>query len=420
MPVRRAVRRILVSILATALGFLFLAFLLIQIEQHILRHRAQRLLADFHSIRLRQSTWSDAQSLIHKWYDFGEADGKCTETQCAYAIRLKDGITWLADIAGENWNDRLVRFHAYQLLERLGAHPSDLAITFIVQDGRIVRSSAFFEVQVPPHTTRTADDYGFALIIAAKTRSVLREHPDSKLTNGWILGDEEQLADHPDYKAGRPGGYKICEMGEITYTPFLAPSEIERLTSFNLDCMTRFRSCRTIEDILPAAKPWHLYDEDATAPGPNTPRPPSHPCTTAPRALGRDTQIALEVEAITMGTKLHPAKPPYTPAESYETSTVHLLRVLKGSSIQLPGENFLVRPFATTSPYDRPHQSEHLLPHHRYIVLFDADRFNKEEDVIATDWCGVLDDIPSVVASINEGLSQIDTLRRSEIVFTHR
>jgi hypothetical protein len=420
---RRVLKRILLTLVAIALAIPLLLFLSIQVEQRIVRHRAERLLADFHSIRLRQSTWQDAQALMQKWHAYGGADGECNESQCAYGIEVKDSALGLSEVHNEKWADRLYLFHVVRMLERLGAHPSELDVYFIVQDGKIVRSSTSFAVQDPPYTAGPNDYYGLLLVVEAKTRSVLRAYRPSKLRDDWALGDDEQLADHPDYKAARPLGCvsrENCDGAEITYTPFLDPSEIERLTSFNLACMTRFRSCTTVGDLLPVAQPWHLYEEGSIAPRPNTPQPSSHACTTAPRALGRDTLIALEVEALTTDTRLHPARPPYFPAASYETSTVRILSVLAGSPARHAGEDVTIRPFAATSSDDRPHLSEHLLPHHRYIILFNDDDFDKEEDTIETSWCGVLEDTPPVLAAINEGLSQVDTLRRHEYVLTQR
>jgi len=36
-------------------------------QQHLLRHRAEQLIADMHQIRLYRSTWADAERLIDRW-----------------------------------------------------------------------------------------------------------------------------------------------------------------------------------------------------------------------------------------------------------------------------------------------------------------------------------------------------------------
>ena len=43
-----------------------------------LRWRAEQLLADMHQIRLYQTTWADAQRLMHHWGAWGQYDGPCT------------------------------------------------------------------------------------------------------------------------------------------------------------------------------------------------------------------------------------------------------------------------------------------------------------------------------------------------------
>src|SRR5215469_15332375 len=75
--------------------FLFLvllAFLAVQIQQRTLRWRAERLLADMHQIRLYQSTWADAQRLMHRWGAWGHYDGSCTGASCTYKIELDNSI----------------------------------------------------------------------------------------------------------------------------------------------------------------------------------------------------------------------------------------------------------------------------------------------------------------------------------------
>jgi hypothetical protein len=76
------------------------------------------------------------------------------------------------------------------------------------------------------------------------------------------MGGDEQLADHPYYKAGRPGGCDAnCEEAVVTYSTRTPSSEIDRLTSFNFSCLTQFSSCMELDQLLPAAKDWHLYHE---------------------------------------------------------------------------------------------------------------------------------------------------------------
>ena len=70
------------------LSLVLLTFLAVQIQQRMLRWRAERLLADMHQIRLYQSTWADAQRLMHRWGAWGHYDGSCTAASCKYEIEM--------------------------------------------------------------------------------------------------------------------------------------------------------------------------------------------------------------------------------------------------------------------------------------------------------------------------------------------
>ncbi len=87
-------RRWAVRIASLAGGLFFslllLTFLAVQIQQRMLRWRAERLSADIHQIRLYQSTWADAQRLMHRWGTWGHYNGSCTSESCTYNISLSN------------------------------------------------------------------------------------------------------------------------------------------------------------------------------------------------------------------------------------------------------------------------------------------------------------------------------------------
>ena len=57
----RIVLRTLKVSLLLIVSFTVVAFALVRVQQYVFRHRAERLLADFQSMRLHESTWVDAQ-----------------------------------------------------------------------------------------------------------------------------------------------------------------------------------------------------------------------------------------------------------------------------------------------------------------------------------------------------------------------
>ena len=86
---KRAVRLVLFAG-GVVLSLVLIAFLAVQTQQRMLRWRAERLLADMHQIRLYQSTWADAQRLMHRWGTWGHYNGSCTSESCTYNISLSN------------------------------------------------------------------------------------------------------------------------------------------------------------------------------------------------------------------------------------------------------------------------------------------------------------------------------------------
>src|ERR1035437_3885420 len=64
----------------------------VQVQQHILRWRAERLLADIREIQMGKSTWADAQRLMTRWGEWGAYEGSCTAERCDYQIVLQDSF----------------------------------------------------------------------------------------------------------------------------------------------------------------------------------------------------------------------------------------------------------------------------------------------------------------------------------------
>ncbi len=106
--------------------------------------------------------------------------------------------------------------------------------------------------------------HGLSLSVPGVTRDFIGHWR----THSCHMGGAEGLAGHPYYKVGRPGGCKIQLPDRVVYySTHTPPAEIERLTSYDFSCFTRFNPCKHIEDLLPAAKEWHLYDnEDESSP----------------------------------------------------------------------------------------------------------------------------------------------------------
>jgi hypothetical protein len=67
----------------------------VQIQQHIFRWRAERLLADMRELQSHKSTWVDAQKIMERWGAWGSYEGACAAERCEYRLIIVDTISAL-------------------------------------------------------------------------------------------------------------------------------------------------------------------------------------------------------------------------------------------------------------------------------------------------------------------------------------
>jgi hypothetical protein len=382
-----------------ALAVALLTFMAVQIQQWMLRWRAERLMADMHRIRLYQSTWADAQRLMNRWGTWGHYDGSCTAESCRYEIDLMDA-SWQSWDGGRrgigNW---LLRHHApYVLYHWLGGRYAIVHYAFIVQDGTIWRTSTWVNISVAPEFL-DKDDFDYVLIVGAKSKQALRQSEGS----GWVLGRDEQLAEHPYYKAGRPGGCEGCLMAGITYSAHTPQSEIVRLTSFDFSCLTRLISCKRPEDLLPVAREWHLYDYlDSGYQEPPYLLPSPYTCNLPLWAVARDAGTVVVVDALSISEAKENN-------HSYELTKVRVDSYLKGASHWSIGSVINVG------------AAWQMTPGKRYVILPSEffygipDGSGSATDPIFPFRCGVQEDTPEVRRELEKGFAQNDNLRGPEL-----
>jgi hypothetical protein len=203
----------------------------------------------------------------------------------------------------------------------------------------------------------------------------------------------------------------------VTYSTHTPQSEIQRLTSFDFSCLTRLVACRVPEDLLPAAREWHLYGElepDYRAPG--TSQSPPKPCDIPIWAVGRDAVAAFVVDAIPTAEQ---EKAAYQKENSgadamYEAANVRLVEQLKGTSTWTPGTVVEADTFPGIHFNPPPQPPEHLALGNRYILLPSGVYRGKEESLFM-ERCGVQKDTPEVRRELERGFAQNDNLRGSEL-----
>jgi hypothetical protein len=394
------------------LSLVLITFLIVQIQLIMSRWRAERLSADMHQIRLYQSNWADAQRLMHRWGAWGHYDGSCTAADCRYAIRMGTIRYSNPYTPSRPWLDWLSAHDRLNLYQWLGGRDVAFFASFTVHDGTIWRTGSGIGVDVPTRRIRRDNDWPSTLSISAE--SYQRLHRTLENWTPFIGDSEDELAQHPYYKVGRPGGCMInCQIGIAYYSTHTPQSEIIRLTSYDFSCFTRFNPCAHIEDLLPAAKEWHLYD-NAYESSPSVPRPGPlpPPCSNIPVwAQARDARYVLAVEALSTEIAKH--------HEDYgeylrEVTKVRVVSSLKEPAPWLPGAIVSADHIYWLNDASQSSEGEHLVPGRRYIVFAIGndrrDRLLTKDSPLSFDRCGVQEDTPEIRRDLEKGFAQNDTL----------
>jgi hypothetical protein len=370
----------------------------LRVEAYRFQRRAEHLMADVQALKLRQSNWLEAERLISRWGKYGHYEGHCDSSFCRYSIGLNSPAMALGNAGFWRYLDnRFVRVVAPFIFDYSGGKLATLLTTIVVQDSVVLRKSAVFIYDVPSTSSGSS---GYSLIATSRATSRLT-------SGGWPLIGSEQLAEHPFYAFTRPGGCSFCLMVNVTFTPDTPDPEMRRLTTFNLNCITRLRPCRYLEDIYPAAENWHLYD--GTLGG--RPSPPNQvhteniplplACRVPLFARGRDAGQILSVTAVSESQERQPG-------EVIEKATVRLNGVLKGETEYKPGELIAVTSHSY-SGYSPLAIETPLIPGKQFLLLtvYREDKSHPLE----LERCFALSDTPEIRNQLEAGVAQNDSLR---------
>jgi hypothetical protein len=378
-----------------------------RVEAYRFQRRAEHLMADVQALKLRQSNWLEADRLISRWGKYGNYKGHCDASFCRYSIELDSpGIT--LDRAFALASPILNNHFVYQIAslifppwEHLGVRSVTVRAAFVVQDRVVLRKSAVFIYYVSPTFSGSS---GYSLIATSRATSRLT-------SGGWPLIGSEQLAEHPFYAVTRPGGCSFCLMANVTFTPDTPDPEMRRLTTFNLNCITRLRPCRYLEDIYPAAENWHLYDG---TPG-DRPSPPNQvhtenallplACGVPLFARGREAGQILSVTALSESQEGQPGE------IIEEKASVRLNGVLKGETGYNPGE--LIAVTSRSDSRYSPNEIETPLTPGKQFLLLTVYREDKSYP-LELDRCLVLPDTPEIRNQLEAGVAQNDSLRYAD------
>ena len=310
----------------------------VQIQQRILRWRAERLLGDIRALRLGKSSWADAQKIMTRWGAWGHYDGSCTQARCSYKITLR------------SFECALCVYRPVQILVSLATRDAYIEADLEVINGIIWGKD--FAVQVDVFGNILKGDNGYGLIASART--VWR----TASFHGY------DFANHPDYVVVR-GNCEGCESVHSKFTPFVDPSIARDLLDFNLDCVTRLFECRDRVDIMPWV--WRQVEaEEQQREAAREANPESHrPRSPSPEFLGRDRANIVIAEVVSTRTE-------ESSSESATYATLRLDQRLKHAAFwdaQRVEEAYSSPEITSVARGD---QSKLIAPGRKVILAFDS------------------------------------------------
>ena len=281
----------------------------------------------------------------------------------------------------------------------------DFRASFTVRNGTVWRKSTDISVAVSTRKQRTDNTYERVLSIGARSRQRLHETVEDPFS---LMGPDEDLARHPYFKVGRPGGcLPDCQIAAVNYSTHTPPAEIERLTSYNFACFTRFNPCTELGDLLPLAWDWHLYPESGASS--NLEKQSSLQelrCDIPVWTMARDARYVLLVEALS-------TEKASEQAPGQDTFKIRLLASLKEPSPWVLGSTTDAYTFAAAGGRPLP-EAERVVAGKRFVVFpvgnDRRDQLVTKDSPIVLTRCGVQVDSPKTRRQLSTGFSQNDAL----------
>jgi len=213
---------------------------LIQMEQRVLRRRAERLLTDIRSLEIHRATFTDVQNLRRKWRSLAHLEGNCAEGACTVEILWND--FYLRHV---EFLSRLNVLHFFMLA---GGRPEQIKARVIVEKGFVSGKGFHAAVGVTGH----------------RAEGVWWDYPlmGDAYSLPSFAGSYQPPGTHPHYVVGKPGGCDgPCREVHFIFDPSVDSGTIDRLMQFDFSCLTRWiHLCRTEGDIMPNA--WRQAEVD--------------------------------------------------------------------------------------------------------------------------------------------------------------
>lgn len=336
----------------------------VQIQQRILRWRAERLLDDMRELQSHKSTWADAQKIMTRWGEWGSYEGPCTAEECDYSITIMDTIgTFL-----------------WKHVER---HP--FLLTF-------AKASSFL-----------GEKDGF-VVATLRIKNEIVTTSSYRLHVGWLFGRVTAFNDlephrfradrllHPEYWIGENGGCTGCTKFETGYTPLAGREKMHELSDFNFSCITRLFPCTEEADILPTA--WKQYQEEQ--PSRQAHEEMLEKCNAPLEFYGNDEENIAIADVISRAGQIAPEY-----GDNW-FARVHLVRSLKGK-LPWPPDKVLIASESGSGEEIHGWGSMDMLAGMRYI-MFGEIQENHATKALVLDSCGVVPYSEQNLSAIQRGI----------------
>jgi len=123
--------RILRAFLLALCAVVLLLVVSVQVEQRILRRRAEKLLVDIRSLQIHRSTLADVETLGRRWGRFTRWDSNCNRESCGFEILWDDFLLRHLTSGG--------RLNILHLCMLAGGRPQQVFAGVLVENGIATR-----------------------------------------------------------------------------------------------------------------------------------------------------------------------------------------------------------------------------------------------------------------------------------------
>jgi hypothetical protein len=370
MALKNRLARVLRFSSLAALSLVMLALALVQVRQHVFRHRVQLLLNDMRNLWMHPGTFNDLRNLQERWGEFGHHDGTCTAQHCEYTITL-------TSLQPPRWENDRLRILLGEGLVLLGAREVSLMSGIVVHDDRMVLESVWFVIDAPK---------------ADGAMMEVRIHSASRLFLDGYVGRETDL--EREYVIGRP---QPGTNATVHLTPQTNIADIKRLTDMNLECITRIKACADMDDLLPAAWTEYRYEHREFALAEYALK-----CSASPALFAREADNIALAEVL----KLHA---PEDPGESRtEGATIRIVESLKNNAghpvgsvahISFGGQNVYAGPSTPSDP------NRKLAVGDRIFLLYPRLVPGQSPELIDTGSCSLIPYGAATLKGVREGIA---------------